>query len=565
MLALVGLVSACGDDSSDGGTENAGGAIGVGGGYMGTGGSIGSGGVVGSGGEGPASGGTGMGGTGTGGSGFGGSGVGGTGTGGMGTGGMGTGGTGTGGMGTGGTGTGGDGTGGDTGSGGLVGGGGEWPASGGTGTGGDQGIGGTGGDGTGGDGIGGDGIGGDGTGGDGTGGDGVGGSAGEAVGGTAGTGGSEPDHWVGTWGTSPQLTETNNNPPNPPGLANNTLRQIVYVSIGGSELRVQISNEFGNGPVTINSVHVANATSGSSIDTGSDVALTFSSSPSVTIQQGQAVYSDPFEFSLNEQSTVAVTMHFGSVPSGITGHPGSRTTSYIATGDAVSSASLNGATTTDHWYYLTRIDVMAPASAAAAVTLGDSITDGRGSTTNNNDRWPDALSRRLRANGPTAEVAVVNAGIGGNAVVSGGLGPTARDRFDRDVLGTPGVRWVLVLEGVNDIGGAGTSVVSGIISAYQEFISKAHAQDVLIYGIPILPFGGSQYDSADHETARQEVNDWIRTSGEFDAVLDLDVAVADPGNTTRLLPAYDDGDQLHLSPTGYQAMADAIDLDLFLQ
>jgi lysophospholipase L1-like esterase len=556
VLALVGLVSACGDDSSDGGTENAGGAIGVGGGYMGTGGSIssggsiGSGGVVGSGGEWPASGGTGVGGTGTGGTGLGGSGVGGVGTGGTGIGGVGTGGTGIGGVGTGGTGIGGD-----DGSGGLVGGGGEWPASGGTGTGGDEGIGGTGGDG----------IGGDGTGGDGTGGDGVGGSAGEAVGGTAGTGGSEPDHWVGTWGTSPQLTETSNNPPNPPGLANNTLRQIVYVSIGGSQLRVQISNEFGNGSVTINSVHMANATSGSSIDTGTDVALAFSGSSSVTIPQGQAVYSDPFDFTLTEQSTVAVTMQFGSVPSGISGHPGSRTTSYIATGDAVSSASLNGASTTDHWYYLTRIDVMAPATAAAAVTLGDSITDGRGSTTNGNDRWPDALSRRLRANGPTAEVAVVNAGIGGNAVVSGGLGPTALARFDRDVLGTPGVRWVLVLEGVNDIGGAGTSVVSGIISAYQEFISKAHAQDVLVYGIPILPFGGSQYDSADHETARQQVNDWIRTSGEFDAVLDLDVAVADPGNTTRLLPAYDDGDQLHLSPAGYQAMADAIDLDLFLQ
>jgi lysophospholipase L1-like esterase len=198
------------------------------------------------------------------------------------------------------------------------------------------------------------------------------------------------------------------------------------------------------------------------------------------------------------------------------------------------------------------------------VTLGDSLTDGRGSTTNGNDRWPDALSRRLRGTPATAKVAVVNAGIGGNAVVSGGLGPTAQGRFQRDALGQSGVRWVIVLAGVNDIGWANSaSVTDDLIAAYHQFIVKAHAADVLVYGVPILPFGGSQYDNPQRERLRNTVNDWIRNSGQFDAVLALDAAVADPEQPTRLLSNYDDGDQLHLSVAGYQAMADAIDLSLF--
>jgi lysophospholipase L1-like esterase len=309
---------------------------------------------------------------------------------------------------------------------------------------------------------------------------------------------------------------------------------------------------------------VAAAGTGSAIDTETDVTLAFSGSSSVTVPAGQAVYSDPFEFALTQQTSIAVSIHFGNVPAGITGHPGSRTTSYIATGNAVSAGTLSGAVATDHWYYLSRLEVTAPASAGAVVTLGDSLTDGRGSTTNGNDRWPDALSRRLRANAATRDVAVVNAGIGGNAVVSGGLGPTARERFARDVLGQAGVRWVIVLEGVNDIGGASGQTVAGdLIAAYEELIAAAHAAGVRVYGVPILPFGGSNYDSPDHEQARQTVNDWIRTSGSFDAVLDLEGVVADPTNPTRLLPTYDSGDRLHLSVAGYQAMADAIDLALF--
>lgn len=369
-------------------------------------------------------------------------------------------------------------------------------------------------------------------------------------------------HWVGSWATAPQLTEQSNLPPT--SLGNNTLRQIVHVTLSGAQIRVQLSNEFSSQPVTMNKVHVALATTGNAIDAASDRELTFSGMPNVTIPGNQAVYSDPLDFAVTALTKVALTIHFGSVPSDITGHPGSRTTSFIQSGDAVSSATLASPTTTDHWYFITRLDVMAPATSAAVVVLGDSITDGRGSTTNGNDRWPDALARRMQANAATAGVAVLNQGIGGNTVVTGGLGPTATARFERDVLGQSGVKWIIVLEGVNDIGGSSSEgVASDLIEAYQGFIEAAHERGLLIYGVPILPFGGSDYDSAAHETARTAVNDWIRMPGNFDAVIDLDAAVRDPAAPNTLLGAYDTGDNLHLNPAGYQEMADSVDLALF--
>jgi lysophospholipase L1-like esterase len=375
------------------------------------------------------------------------------------------------------------------------------------------------------------------------------------------TGDGETTRWVATWGSGQQLTEPSNLPPSP-GLANNTLRQFVYVSIGGTRLRVRFSNLFGNGPVTLNSVHVAVPTTGSGIDTATDRALSFSGSPSVTIPTGQELWSDAFDFALAAQSRFAVTINFGSAPSDVTGHPGSRTTSYLQSGNAVSAATLSGPST-EHWYHLTAVNVAADAPAAALVTLGDSITDGRGSTTNGNNRWPDVLSRALRLNGPTASVAVVNQGIGGNGIL-GGLGPSAVSRFQRDVLAVSGVKWVIVMEGVNDIGGAAnTQIADQLISAYQSFITQAHAANLRIYGVPILPFGGSSYDTPDHETARQTVNTWIRTSGTFDAVIDLDAVVRDPLTPTALLLAYDSGDHLHPSVAGHQALGEGIPLTLF--
>jgi len=383
--------------------------------------------------------------------------------------------------------------------------------------------------------------------------------------GTGGSGGGATTNWVGTWATGPQLTETGNVPPNPPGLTNNTLRQIVFTSISGSQIRLRLSNEFGDGAVTMSSVHIALSTTAGSIDTSTDKGLTFSGAAGVTIPAGQAVFADPIAFALPALTKVAITIAFGATPSGITGHPGSRTTSYLATGNMVSAATLSGAVTTEHWYYIVGLDVVADAATASVVALGDSITDGRGSTTDMNNRWPDQLSKRLQANAATMnKVGVLNQGIGGNAVLSGGLGPTAMQRFARDVLQMRGVKWLIIYEGVNDIGGSsnGASTASQLAIAFSSFADMAHAQGIKVYGATITPFNGNSYYSADHEMARNTINNVIRGSTKFDAVLDFDMAVRDPADASRLLPAYS-MDGLHMTPAGYQKVADSINLALF--
>jgi lysophospholipase L1-like esterase len=367
--------------------------------------------------------------------------------------------------------------------------------------------------------------------------------------------------WVGTWSGAPQLTETANLPP--ASLTNATLRQVVHVSIGGSQVRVRLSNEFGNGPVTINAAHVAVCPANpvnSTIDTTTDRALAFSGQASVTIAQGQAVWSDALTFALAPLSNLAVTVAFGGTPSNVTGHPGSRTTSYLQSGSSnVSAANMSSALTTDHWYILSGVDTMA--SAKAIAILGDSITDGRGSTTNGNDRWPDDLARRLQSSGAT-NVAVLNQGIGGNALTSGGLGPTGVSRFSRDILGQSGVRWVIIFEAVNDIG-AGVAA-STITSAYDNLIAQARGKGLRVYGATITPFGANSYYTPAHETVRQSVNTYIR-SGKFDAFLDFDAAVRDTSNPPKVQAAYDSGDGLHLNPAGYQQLANTINLTLFAQ
>lgn len=372
-------------------------------------------------------------------------------------------------------------------------------------------------------------------------------------------------HWVGTWGAAPQLTEPRNLPP-PPGLTSNTLRQVVHVSIGGKQVRVRFSNAFGNGPLALAAVRVAVAAGGSAIKTETEKALAFSGQPAVTIPAGGTILSDALDFELAPLSDIAVTIYFRETPAAVTGHPGSRATSFLVAGDDVSAAALPEAARPQHWYVLTGLDVLRENSAAAVVTLGDSITDGRGSDTDKNNRWPDALANRLQTNVGTGNVAVLNAGIGGNCVLRGGLGPPATARFDRDVLGQESVRWLIVLEGVNDIGGSrGThsTVAEELIAAYQKLIGHAHAKKIRVYGATLLPFGGSQYASAGHEAARQAVNAWIRTGGKFDAVIDFDAALRDPQNPSKLLPAADSGDHLHPSVKGHQVMADGVDLKLF--
>lgn len=371
------------------------------------------------------------------------------------------------------------------------------------------------------------------------------------------------NNWVGTWSTSPQLVEDSNMPPDP-GLSNNTFRQVVRVSIGGNQLRLKFSNEYGTSPVTINSVHLAVSAGESSIKPGTDRVLTFCEKESVTIPAGDIITSDTLDYSLLKLTEMSITIYFGSMSSTLTGHPGSRTTSYIMPGNEVNSLNMPSAITTEHWYIITGIDVIADASYKAIVALGDSITDGRGSTTNMQNRWTDNLANRLQENTATSGVAVLNQGVGGNAVLSGGLGPHALARFDRDVLSQSGVRYLIILEGVNDIGESNTSkVASDLINAYKEFISKAHANNILVYGATILPFGGSQYDSAVHEKSRQTVNKWIRTSGQFDAVIDFDAAVRNVEDQTKLQSIYDSDDHLHPNAKAYKNMANIIDLDLF--
>lgn len=377
--------------------------------------------------------------------------------------------------------------------------------------------------------------------------------------------GEKKEKWVGTWYTAPQLVETNNNPPSP-GLTNNTLRQIVHVSIGGETLRVRFTNEFSASPVVVQEARIAVSLGGGSIDTATNIPLTFNGSTGVTIPARFSVTSDPVSFPLQPLSDVALTIYFGQTPSDLTGHPGSRTTSYIWEGNRLSSKDATGSVTTDHWYIIQGIEVLTSDSTYAVVTLGNSITDGRGSGTNKQNRWPDELARRFYADSLFRNIGVLNAGIGGNCVLSQCLGPSALSRFERDVLNQYGVRWLIILEGINDIGNSqGSGIADRLIDAYKQMITMAHARGIYVYGGTILPMKGSFYYTDTREAERQKVNQWIRTSGLFDGVIDFDKALRNPADTLSLLPDVDTGDHLHPNETGYQRMAAAIDLSLFLK
>jgi lysophospholipase L1-like esterase len=371
--------------------------------------------------------------------------------------------------------------------------------------------------------------------------------------------------WVATWQASPQLTEDRNMPPAP--LAGATIRQIARVTLGGSRWRVRLSNEFGDLPIVVSSGAIARSNGADRIDQASSAKLTFRGDTTVSIPAGSAVWSDDLSQTVPALSDIAITLFMSAVPARLTGHPGSRTTSFIVPGNNVRRADLPSAVQTEHWYVISGLEVAAPAGAAAVVVLGNSIADGRGSGTDKNDRWPDNLARRLQRDARTPLVGVLNAGIGGNAVLRGGLGPTALDRFDRDVLNQRGVRWLIVSEGVNDLGGSrpdsAMSTAAQLIAAYKRFIDLAHARGVRVYGATMLPFGGSFYDAPQRESARARINEWVRHGGAFDAVIDFDVALRDPASSSHLRGDADSGDHLHPNENGYRLMAGAIDLALF--
>ncbi len=379
--------------------------------------------------------------------------------------------------------------------------------------------------------------------------------------------GAVPSDWVATWEAAPQLVEPRNLPP-PPGLSGNTLRQVIHLAPGGSRWRIRLSNEFGDGSLIVAAAHAARSAGADALIPGTDVQLRFGGGASVTIPAGAAVLSDPFDLRVSALSELAVSLNISTAPTAITGHPGSRTTSFIVAGDRVTDERLPDGVRTEHWYVISGVQRLAPAGSGAVVVLGNSIVDGRGSGTDRNNRWTDNLARRFQELGETAGISVLNAGIGGNAVVRGGLGPTALARFERDVVSQPGARWVIVSEGVNDIGTApgadsSASMARQLIEAYRHLVRRAHDRGLRVYGATILPFGGAAYGTPEHEAARATVNRWIRESGAFDAVIDLDGVMRDPADHSRLRPDADGGDHLHPNELGYRLIADAVDLSWF--
>lgn len=373
--------------------------------------------------------------------------------------------------------------------------------------------------------------------------------------------------WVGTWSTAPQLVEPGNVPP-APGLTNNSLRQIVRVSIGSDSLRIRFSNAFSTSAVTLKAVKIAVSTGGNTIDATTSKELKFSGKTEVTMNPGAMITSDPISFDLKSRMDLAITIYFGETCPNITGHPGSRTTSYLLAGNNTSVNDFSGSVSTDHWYIINGIDVKAPKSSGAVAILGNSITDGRGSGTNKQNRWPDILSERLLKNAGTQQVGVLNLGIGGNCVLKNCLGPSGVSRFSRDILKQQGIRWFIIAEGINDIGqipdlATADKIAQDLIAAYKQMIVDAHAQGIKVYGATIMPFKKSFYDAEYRQTARNTVNDWIRNSGNFDAVIDFDKAMRDPNDTLTILPTAHTGDFLHPNEAGYILMGEAVDLKLF--
>jgi len=385
-----------------------------------------------------------------------------------------------------------------------------------------------------------------------------------------------PTRWIGTWAASQQSVEPNN-ALDSADLRDATLRQIVHVSLGGNEIRLRLSNRFGATPLHVMAAHIARPVSpaSSKIVPGTDHALAFSGSPDIEIPPHADYISDSLPFAMSALSDIAITLHLDAAPDEQTGHPGSRATSYITHGDFVSALELPNAKAVEHWYFIAGIDVAASPAASSVVILGDSITDGHGATTNGNNRWPDILAQRLQAEASTRNVGVLNAGIGGNRLLNDGLGPNALSRLDHDVIAQPGVRYLIVLEGINDIGILARSsslprsehdaLVRCMIGAYEKIIVRAHSHGIKVIGATILPFMGSEYyhPGPASEADRQAVNEWIQTSGHFDAVLDFDKITRDPKHPERLLPAFDSGDHLHPSPAGYAAMAQSVPFALF--
>jgi lysophospholipase L1-like esterase len=384
------------------------------------------------------------------------------------------------------------------------------------------------------------------------------------------TAAAPPDHWVGTWGASPVMAM------NPDGnllAGDTTLREIVHISLGGSTARIVLSNEFGIDPLTIGAAQIALSTGDGSIDKASAAVIAFSDRPSVTIPPGALVVSDPIAIKLAPFADVAVSLYVADQPiHQLSIHNFADQTSYTATGNVATAATLDSPKTIASWPILKNLDVKVGSDAAAIVTFGDSITDGALSTRNANARWPDVLARRLQANKKTADLGVINQGIGGNRVLHDVSGPSALARFDRDVLAQSGVKYLIILESINDIGHAADPdpskrydviTADDLIFGLGQLAERAHTHGIKVYGATLTPYVGAKYASPEGEAIREAVNTWVRTTKQLDGFIDFDKATQDPANPTVYLPANDSGDHLHPKDAGYKAMGESIDLKLF--
>ena len=390
-------------------------------------------------------------------------------------------------------------------------------------------------------------------------------------------------HWVGTWGTAP-ATQSDEAAMKTQKLLfdNQTVREIVRTTLGGDTVRVRLSNAFGAVPVEIGAAHLAVRKAGAAIDPASDRELKFGGRSRVEIPAGAVVLSDPIAVKVPELSDVAISLYLPGKVMGAGVHYSSQQTSYIAKGNVTGAATLENPETFTSWVFLTGLEVQAPATAGSIVTFGDSITDGARSSVDGNHRWPDMLASRLAARKGGTKFGVVNMGIGGNRILHEGMaskrpqfGINALARFDADVLAQPGVKYLVILEGINDIGHAGSSAPASetvtaddIIVGMKQMIERAHEKGIKVIGCTITPFEGPAnitrgYWTPEKAKVRDAVNEWIRSGNGYDGFIDFDKAVRDPANPTKVLPAFDSGDQLHPSDAGYDAMGKAIDLALF--